>query len=135
MGVFSLINIKRVYDPIEQEDGRRILVDRFFPRGIKKEALSLDGWLKDIAPSRELCRWFGYLPERFPEFAARYKQELAGKPELCRSLLEAVENGAVTLLYAARSREFNNAVVLKECLEEIKFPEPPGKSSDGVSSV
>jgi uncharacterized protein YeaO (DUF488 family) len=113
------IRIKRVYDPPEPEDGKRYLVDRLWPRGVKKEALKLDGWLKDVAPSDELRRWFGHDPSRWEEFQRRYTAELKAKPETWRVLLESARKGNLTLLFSARDERLNNAVVLKAFLEAI----------------
>jgi len=113
------IRIKRVYDPPEPEDGKRYLVDRLWPRGVKKEALKLDGWLKDVAPSDELRRWFGHDPSRWEEFQRRYTAELKAKPETWRVLLESARKGNLTLLFSARDERLNNAVVLKAFLSAI----------------
>jgi uncharacterized protein YeaO (DUF488 family) len=113
------IRIKRVYDPPEPEDGKRYLVDRLWPRGVKKEALKLDGWLKDVAPSDELRRWFGHDPSRWEEFHRRYTAELKAKPETWRTLLESARKGNLTLLFSARDERLNNAVVLKAFLSAI----------------
>ena len=113
MGIF----VKRVYDPPAPGDGRRFLVDRLWPRGVKKEALKLDGWLKEVAPSDELRRWFGHDPAKWEEFQRRYFAELEAKPEAWRPLLEAARQGTVTLLFGARDEAHNNAVALKAFLE------------------
>jgi len=112
-----MIQIKRVYDPPEPEDGARFLVDRLWPRGVKKEALRVDGWLRGLAPSHELRRWFGHEPARWEEFRRRYFVELDGKPEAWQPILKAARWGNVTLLYSAHDREQNNAVALKNYLE------------------
>ncbi len=112
-----MINVKRVYDTSEPDDGIRFLVERLWPRGIKKEALHLDGWLKEVAPSDSLRRWFRHDPKRWDEFRHRYFAELDGKPDAWRALLEAARRNTVTLLYSARDREHNNAVALKSYLE------------------
>jgi uncharacterized protein YeaO (DUF488 family) len=112
------IHIKRTRDPVIKSDGARILVDRLWPRGLKKESLRLQGWYKDVAPSDELRRWFGHRTERWDEFRRRYASELDHKPDTCRPILEAARNGSVTLLYEAHDREHNNAVVLREYLEK-----------------
>jgi len=92
-------------------------VERLWPRGLKKDALKLDGWLKDAAPSDGLRRWFGHDPAKWAEFKARYFAELEARPEAWRPLLEAARAGDVTLLFSARDAEHNNAVALKEFLE------------------
>jgi uncharacterized protein YeaO (DUF488 family) len=112
-----MIRTRRVYDPPEPGDGTRFLVERLWPRGMKKEALPLDGWLKDAAPSDELRRWFSHDPAKWDEFRRRYDAELEGKPDVLQPLREAARQGNVTLLYSARDTEHNNAVALKEYLE------------------
>lgn len=112
-----MIKVKRVYNLLESDDGARFLVDRLWPRGMKKEALRLDGWLKDVAPSDELRRWFGHDPARWDEFQRRYFDELDRRPDAWRPLVEAARRGDVTLLFAARDADRNNAVALKDYLE------------------
>jgi uncharacterized protein YeaO (DUF488 family) len=112
-----MIYTKRVYDPPSPSDGKRFLVDRLWPRGVKKDDLKLDGWLKDAAPSKVLRREFAHELAKWEEFARDYALELDGKPDVLKPILEAVRNGDVTLLFAAKDREHNNAVVLKRCLE------------------
>lgn len=111
------VRVKRVYEPVRPEDGARFLVERLWPRGIKRESLALDGWLKDVAPSDELRRWFGHAPERWEEFRRRYFEELDGRPEAWRPLVEAARRGNVTLLFSARDERHNNAVALMEYLQ------------------
>lgn len=108
--------IKRVYDAAVPGDGARVLVDRLWPRGVSKERAALDDWAKDVAPSTELRTWFGHDPERFDEFARRYRKELDGNPgvEALRAL--AGTPGGLTLLYAARDERHNEAVVLRGVL-------------------
>ena len=113
----TMIRVKRAYESPEVDDGTRILVDRLWPRGVKKEQLSLHGWIRDVAPSDELRKWFGHDPSRWEEFKKRYFVELDRKPEVLKSLLETIRDGNVTLLYAAQDKEHNNAVALKEYLE------------------
>ena len=110
---------KRVYDLPSAEDGRRILVDRLWPRGLKKEQRTIDAWLKDVAPSDQLRRWFAPDPKKWPEFVRRYHQELSKKEALLEPLLEAARTDNLTLLYAARDPEHNNAVALKMFLESM----------------
>jgi len=114
------LQIKRAYEPAAAEDGERYLVDRLWPRGVRKEALALTGWLKDVAPSDALRRWFGHRPERWAEFRRRYRAELRTKPEALRPLAEALRRGPVTLVYGARDRERNHAVVLREFFLEAQ---------------
>ena len=111
-----MIKIKRAYAPAEETDGYRILVDRLWPRGISKEKAKIDLWLKSVAPSSDLRKWFGHVPECFPEFTKRYKAELAesGALDDLRKVLS--EHPDATLLFAAHDEEHNNAVVLKELL-------------------
>jgi uncharacterized protein YeaO (DUF488 family) len=117
-----MIRVKRAYDPPERGDGKRYLVERLWPRGMKKEALEMDGWLKDVAPSTELRKWFGHEPERWTGFKNRYRKELkeherAEEPNGIATLLEAARHGNVTLLFSARDTEHNGAVVLRDFLE------------------
>lgn len=113
-----MIQVKRVYDPPAPGDGVCFLVDRLWPRGLKREALHLDGWLKDVAPSDALRRWFSHDPARWDEFQRRYFAELDGKPEAWRPIFTAAHQDNVILLYGARDTEHNNAVALKGYLEE-----------------
>ncbi len=113
-----MIRIKRVYDTPAAEDGARFLVERLWPRGMKKEALHMDGWPKDVAPSDALRRWFGHDPAKWAEFQRRYTAELDGNHAAWEPLLEAARQGDVTLLYSAHDVEHNNALVLKTYLEE-----------------
>jgi uncharacterized protein YeaO (DUF488 family) len=112
------IAVKRIYEPPEQADGQRVLVDRLWPRGLSKEKAELTLWLKDIAPSDELRHWFDHKAERWEEFQRRYAAELAGKPEPLRELGSLMENGKVTLLYGAHEEAHNNAVALAAWLRK-----------------
>ena len=109
--------IKRVYDIPSRKDGYRVLVDRIWPRGVKKEAAKLDEWLRDVAPSTALRKWFAHRPERWAPFRDRYLAELGEHASLLEGLRERASRQRVTLLYAARDQKLNHAVVLKECLE------------------
>ena len=111
-----MLRIKRTYDPPARGDGWRVLVERLWPRGMKKEALAVDAWLKDVAPSTELRRWFGHRVERWEEFRRRYRRELAANPAAWAPLLHAERRGRVTLLYSAHDVLHNGAVVLREYL-------------------
>jgi uncharacterized protein YeaO (DUF488 family) len=111
-----VINLKRAYLPPAPDDGFRVLVERLWPRGLKKEALALDLWLKDIAPSPELRRWFGHDPAKWEEFCRRYWAELAGRPATVALLREKVREGRVTLVYGSRDEEHNAAVALRKFL-------------------
>ena len=109
------ILLARAYDD-EIPEGRRFLVDRVWPRGVSKDALHLDGWLRDAAPSTELRRWFGHDPARWEEFRRRYTAELDARPEAWAPLREAAREGDVVLLFGARDTEHNNAVALRDHL-------------------
>jgi uncharacterized protein YeaO (DUF488 family) len=109
----SEIRIKRAYDPPASGDGLRVLVDRLWPRGLKRQEAKIDLWLKDIAPSADLRRWFGHDPARWAEFQERYRAELAGNPALDELRAMARQRKRVTLLFAARDVEHNNAIVLQ----------------------
>ena len=111
------VRIKRVYDEPAADDGERILVDRLWPRGISREKAAFRAWMKDVAPSSELRRWFGHRPERWDEFCQRYRAELKDNPAL-DDLRKHVVAGKVTLLYGSRNREFNHAQVLEQVLSE-----------------
>lgn len=113
-----MIRCKRIYEPPGPSDGRRLLVDRLWPRGISREKAGLDDWLKELAPSDELRHWFNHDPARWEEFRERYRAELADKGPLLDRLRQEVRQGPVTLLFAARDEGRNNAVALKELLEE-----------------
>ena len=113
-----MIRVKRIYDPASQEDGQRYLVDRLYPRGIKKENLNIAGWIKEVAPSDELRHWFGHDPDKWCDFNERYFKELDGKPDTWRPLLEAARQGDVTLLFSSKELEHNNAVTLRAYLEK-----------------
>jgi uncharacterized protein YeaO (DUF488 family) len=112
-----VIRIARIYEPPKENDGWRVLVDRLWPRGLKKEAVPLDLWMKEIAPSNELRKWFGHKPQRWTEFQKRYRAELTRKKELVETLRAMeIKHGTVTLLFAAKDEEHNQAVVLRDLL-------------------
>jgi uncharacterized protein YeaO (DUF488 family) len=113
-----LLKTKRVYEPAEASDGTRFLVDRLWPRGIKKEELEMTAWLKDVAPSPALRKWFSHDPAKWDEFQRGYQAELESNPEAWQPILEAAKQGDVTLLYSARDTEHNSAVLLRVFLEE-----------------
>lgn len=113
-----MMYIKRVYEPVTVEDGYRVLVDRLWPRGIKKEALQLDEWAKTAAPSNELRQWYHQHLDQQEVFAQRYRQELNAHPEYWMPLLDHMAKGNVSLLYAAKNTEFNHAQVLADFLEQ-----------------
>ncbi len=110
------VRLKRAYEPPAASDGYRVLVDRLWPRGVRREEARLDEWARELAPSAELRRWFGHDPERFEEFRRRYTDELAGQEEKLRELRRRAREGALTLVYSARDVEHNDAVVLAEIL-------------------
>lgn len=114
-----MIRVRRVYESPAPDDGARFLVDRLWPRGVTKESLRLDGWLKDVAPSDTLRRWFGHDPARWDEFQRRYRDEMSGRPEAWRPIVEAARRGDVTLLFGARDADHNNAVALKVYLDAM----------------
>lgn len=111
-----MIQLKRAYEPASRGDGDRVLVDRMWPRGLRKADAHIDDWLKDVAPSNELRRWFGHDPQRFPEFRERYRRELRSEPARAAlaKLARRAARGTVTLVYAARDELHNNAVVLAQ---------------------
>ena len=113
------VQIKRAYDQVEPDAGYRVLIDHVWPRGVSRERAELDEWARELAPSDELRRWFDHVPERFTEFRARYRAELeAHRPEL-DALAARAGQGGVTIVYAARDRDHNNAVVLAELVRGI----------------
>lgn len=114
------LQIKRAYEPAAPEDGERYLVDRLWPRGVKKERLALTGWLKEVAPSNDLRQWFGHDPARWPEFRRRYLAELKKNSAALQPLREALKRGPVTLVYAAHDAAHNQAVVLRDFLSDEK---------------
>ena len=113
-----MISVKRVYSPASAEDGQRFLVDRLWPRGIKKEDLKMQAWIKEAAPSDDLRHWYGHDPDKWCEFNKRYFDELDGNPEAWHPLLEAARKGNITLLFSSKELELNNAVSLHAYLEQ-----------------
>jgi uncharacterized protein YeaO (DUF488 family) len=111
-----MIQLKRVYEKASPKDGFRILVDRLWPRGLTKERAAIQLWLKQVAPSSELRKWFGHDPARWKEFQARYRKELKENKDALKLLKDTVKEKTVTLVYAARDEEHNEAVVLKKIL-------------------
>ena len=112
------IQTKRVYEPPEREDGARLLVDRLWPRGVSKQKLLLAGWLKEVAPSDSLREWFHHNPARWEGFQHLYAAELEAKSKAWEPILQAARDGRVTLLFAAKDADHNNAVALKIFLEQ-----------------
>jgi uncharacterized protein YeaO (DUF488 family) len=111
-------HVKRIYANAERSDGRRILVDRLWPRGMTKENAKVDLWLKEIAPSNELRNWFGHDTAKWPEFKRKYVEELKGLRAPLATLCHEASEGTITLLYAARDEEHNEAVILLELLRQ-----------------
>lgn len=112
------VRVKRVYQPASDNDGFRILVDRVWPRGVSKEKAEVAVWLKDVGPSTDLRKWFNHEPEKWPEFRERYRKELATNPAFKELETLASTNQIVTLVYSAHDEDRNQAVVLKELLDE-----------------
>jgi uncharacterized protein YeaO (DUF488 family) len=112
------LKLKRAYEPAEAADGARFLVERLWPRGLSKEKASLDGWLKEAAPSAELRKWYGHDPAKWREFRRRYLAELARGREALAPLREAARKGPVTLVFAARDPQLSSARILKDFLEQ-----------------
>ena len=115
-----MIQLKRAYEEPSRRDGFRVLVERLWPRGVSKEEAHLDLWLKDVAPSTELRKWFGHDPAKWKEFQQRYRAELKDKKDALKLLKEKARAGTVTLVYGARDEEHNGALVLKKVLEARK---------------
>ena len=114
------LKLKRVYEPSDKNDGTRILIDRLWPRGMTKAKAGVDIWLKELAPSAELRKWFGHDPDKWTEFKKRYRAELEENDEQLAQLREEIKKGAVTLLYGAKDEEHNDAVALAEFLRNQK---------------
>jgi uncharacterized protein YeaO (DUF488 family) len=112
-----MIKLKRVYEPVASDDGPRFLVERLWPRGVKKTALHLQAWLKEVAPSSSLRQWFGHDPEKWTEFRKRYFGELRNNADAIAPIVTAARKGPVTLLYSSHDTEHNNAVALKIYIE------------------
>ncbi len=113
-----MIQIKRVYEPAAAGDGARFLVERLWPRGVKKTDLRLQAWLKEVGPSTELRQWFSHDPEKWPEFQRRYRRELESRPQYWQPIVEAARRGPVTLLYSSHDQEHNNARALLRFLQK-----------------
>ena len=131
------VGVKRIYEPPARSDGTRVLVDRFWPRGLSKDRAAVDQWLRDLAPSDDLRKWFHAHPEAWPLFRKRYLRELA-RPECAQALAElyrlANRRKKLTLLFASRNDEHNNAVALKDLLDGMRKP-PSGSGPGGVRAV
>jgi uncharacterized protein YeaO (DUF488 family) len=113
-----MIKIKRIYDPPARGDGRRILIDRLWPRGVRKEGAAIDEWLKEIAPSDDLRKWFGHDPAKWKEFRKKYLKELEAKKDLLEKLRAESRGRTLTLLFAARDTRHSNAEVIRELLSK-----------------
>jgi uncharacterized protein YeaO (DUF488 family) len=111
-----MITTKRVYDPPSPSDGARFLVERLWPRGVAKEKLKIDAWLKEVGPSTELRKWFNHDPDKWDEFRKRYRRELDAHPDAWQPIVSAARRGPVTLVYSSHDTEHNNAVALREYL-------------------
>jgi uncharacterized protein YeaO (DUF488 family) len=114
------VRAKRIYDPQDHTDGYRVLIDHIWPRGVSREHARLDEWARELAPSDELRKWFDHSPARFAEFRARYRAELAAQSDRIDELRRRAANDPLTILYAARDRDHNNAVVLAELLRDVR---------------
>jgi uncharacterized protein YeaO (DUF488 family) len=112
------VEIKRIYDPAESGDGYRVLVDHVWPRGVSRDRARLAEWARELAPSDELRLWFDHVPQRFGEFRSRYRRELEAHAQAIEALRERARKGRVTIVYAARDREHNNAAVLAELVRD-----------------
>ena len=112
-----MIRLKRVYDPVADDDGTRFLVERLWPRGIKKSDLQMQAWLKHVAPSSGLRRWFSHDPKKWSDFRERYFRELRSNVRALEPIVAAAKQGTVTLLYSSRDSEHNNAVALRDYIE------------------
>jgi uncharacterized protein YeaO (DUF488 family) len=112
-----MVTLKRAYDPVAATDGKRLLVERLWPRGLSKDRLKLDGWIREVAPTTELRKWFGHDPTKWRQFRIRYFRELDSQPESWRSIVSLARRGTVTLVYSSHDEEHNNAVALREYLQ------------------
>ncbi len=113
-----MIKIKRIYDPALPQDGKRIYIDRLWPRGMKKEEVKIDEGLKEISPSDSLRKWFGHDPAKYAEFKRRYTKELEKHSEILEKISKEAKRKTVTLLFSAKDEEYNNATVMREILNE-----------------
>ncbi|MFZ0661457.1 MAG: DUF488 domain-containing protein [Acidobacteriaceae bacterium] len=112
-----MINIKRVYDEADKSDGTRLLIERLWPRGVRKESLPIASWIKDAGPSTELRKWFSHDPAKWEEFQKRYFAELQANPDAWQPIIDAARKGTVTLIYSSHDTEHNNAVALQQFLK------------------
>jgi uncharacterized protein YeaO (DUF488 family) len=132
-----VIALKRAYAPASREDGVRFLVERLWPRGVTKDALRLDAWLKETAPSTELRKWFDHDPAKWSQFRARYFRELDATPEAWKPIVSAANRGTVTLVYSSHDEQHNNAVALREYLERKRHrpSKAPSHVADGAAQL
>ncbi len=121
----TAIHIKRIYDRPEESDGLRVLVDRLWPRGLSKKKARIDFWVKELAPSTELRRWYGHDPGKWTEFKSRYADELKRNQAKLLKLVNQIQAGPVTFLYSSKEQQWNNAVALKEHIEKLPTTESP----------
>lgn len=126
-----MLKLKRAYDPATKADGTRILVERLWPRGLSREQVHVDTWLKEVGPSTELRKWFGHDPEKWPQFRTRYFRELDARPEAWQPILSQARRGTVTLIYSSHDAVHNNAVALQEYLQ-AKMRRPKATSNRSV---
>jgi uncharacterized protein YeaO (DUF488 family) len=120
-----MVKLKRAYEPASPSDGLRLLVERLWPRGISKERLKLDGWLRDVAPTSALRKWFAHDPAKWPEFRRRYFRELDAHPTSWGAIVSAMRRRTVTLVYSSHDEDHNNAVALREYLKSARRPARP----------
>lgn len=112
-----MIRLKRAYDPPSRDDGKRILIDRLWPRGLKKEEANIDEWVREIAPSNALRKWFGHDPRKWETFKKKFFNELDEHEEIIEKILDILKSSSITLVYASKEERFNNAIALKEYIE------------------
>jgi uncharacterized protein YeaO (DUF488 family) len=122
-----MIRLKRAYEPADPADGTRFLVERLWPRGVKKASLKIESWIKDVAPSTELRKWFSHDPAKWDEFRRKYFEELRANPDGWQPILQAARSGTVTLVYSSHDSEHNNAVALQEFLKSHPERHPHSK--------
>lgn len=128
-----MISLKRAYEPVSRTDGTRFLVERLWPRGISKPMLRVDAWLKEVAPSTDLRKWFGHDLEKWDEFRRRYFGELASQPEAWQPIVSAARRGRVTLVYSSHDTQHNNAVALQEFLRKKARRQARSKRTSAAS--
>jgi uncharacterized protein YeaO (DUF488 family) len=127
----TIVTTKRVYDPVDPDEGVRVLVDRLWPRGVSKQSLKADHWLREVAPSNQLRQWFGHDPKRWEEFKLRYAAELQAKPEAMQFLLGLARERRLVLLYSARDLQFNQAIALQQHLASLMQNDKDAGLADG----